>query len=70
MTDRRFFRASGPFSLSYIASKIDAETPSPVIGDISIQDVGDLETAGQGDFSVFFEFAMPRPWPKQKPAPW
>lgn len=55
MTDRRFFRASGPFSLSYIAARIDAETPSPVIGDISIMDVGDLETAGQGDLSVFFD---------------
>ncbi len=55
MTDRRFFRASGPFPLSYIASKIDAEAPSPVIGDISIQDVGDLETARHGDLSVFFD---------------
>jgi UDP-3-O-[3-hydroxymyristoyl] glucosamine N-acyltransferase len=55
MTDRRFFRASGPFTLSYIAAKIDAETPSPGIGDISIQDVGDLETARQGDLSVFFD---------------
>jgi UDP-3-O-[3-hydroxymyristoyl] glucosamine N-acyltransferase len=55
MTDRRFFRASGPFSLNYIAAKIEAETPPSLIGDISIADVGDLETAGQGDLSVFFD---------------
>ncbi len=55
MTDRRFFRASGPFSLTYIASKIDAETPPPAIGDISIEGVGDLETAERGDLSVFFD---------------
>lgn len=55
MTDRRFFRSSGPFSLSYIASRIDAEAPPPAIGDISIEGVGDLESAGRKDLSVFFD---------------
>ena len=55
MTDRRFFQSSGPFSLSYIASRIDAEAPPPAIGDISIEGVGDLESAGSGDLSVFFD---------------
>ena len=55
MTDRSFFHPSGPFSLGYIASQIDAEAPPSAIGDISIRDVGDLETAGQGDLSVFFD---------------
>jgi UDP-3-O-[3-hydroxymyristoyl] glucosamine N-acyltransferase len=55
MTDRRFFRAHGPFPLSYIASQIDAETPPPLIADISISDVGDLKTARAGDLSVFFD---------------
>jgi len=55
MTDRRFFHTSGPFSLTYIAANIGAETPAPMLGEISIRDVGDLETAGPGDLSVFFD---------------
>jgi UDP-3-O-[3-hydroxymyristoyl] glucosamine N-acyltransferase len=55
MTDRRFFRASGPFSLDYIASYIGAEAPSPSTSNIWIHDIGDLESAGSGDLSVFFD---------------
>jgi UDP-3-O-[3-hydroxymyristoyl] glucosamine N-acyltransferase len=55
MTDRRFFRACGPFSLNHIASHIGAEEPSPSTSNIWIHDVGDLEGAGCGDLSVFFD---------------
>jgi UDP-3-O-[3-hydroxymyristoyl] glucosamine N-acyltransferase len=55
MTDRRFFRASEPLSLGYIASQIDAETPSTAACSIAIHGVGSLETAAEGDLSVFFD---------------
>lgn len=55
MTDRRFFRACGPFALNYIASHIGAEAPPPSTSNIWIHDVGDLEGAGSGDLSVFFD---------------
>lgn len=53
MTDRGFFRACGPFALKHIAFRIGAEEPSP--SNIWIHDVGDLEGAGSGDLSVFFD---------------
>lgn len=53
MSDVRFFRPSGPFSLKQIAAHIGAEAPSARIGDILIQDISDLETAGEGDLSLF-----------------
>ena len=55
MTDRRFFRACGPLALNYIASQIGAEEPSSSTSNIWIHDVGDLESAGSGDLSVFFD---------------
>ncbi len=53
MTDLRFFRPSGPFSLDYIAEKVGAEPPASKAGGILIHDIGDLETAKQGDLSLF-----------------
>ena len=55
MTDQRFFRACGPFALNYIASHIGAEESSTSTSNIWIHGVGDLETAGSGDLSVFFD---------------
>jgi hypothetical protein len=43
MTDRRFFRALGPFTLNYIASHIGAEALPPSTSNIWINDVGDLD---------------------------
>jgi UDP-3-O-[3-hydroxymyristoyl] glucosamine N-acyltransferase len=53
MTDHRFFRSSGPFSLNCIADRIGAEPPAPEAGSILIHDIGALETAGRGDLSLF-----------------
>jgi UDP-3-O-[3-hydroxymyristoyl] glucosamine N-acyltransferase len=53
MSDVRFFRPSGPFSLKHIAAHIGAEPPSSRSGDILIQDISDLESAGEGDLSLF-----------------
>lgn len=53
MTDFRFFRPSGPFSLAEIARQIGAEPPAPEAADIFIHDIGDLETAKRGDLSLF-----------------
>ena len=51
--DTRFFRACGPFVLNYIASHIGVEESSTSTSNIWIHGVGDLETAGSGDLSVF-----------------
>lgn len=53
MTDLRFFRPSGPFSLNYIARQIGAETPAFGAGDTLIHDISTLETAESGDLSLF-----------------
>jgi UDP-3-O-[3-hydroxymyristoyl] glucosamine N-acyltransferase len=53
MTDLRFFRPSGPFSLRDIALKIGAESPTAAAAGIMIHDIGDLETAKHGDLSLF-----------------
>ncbi len=53
MTDLRFFRPSGPFSLDFIATKVGAEPPAPAAARILIRDIGDLETAKDGDLSLF-----------------
>jgi UDP-3-O-[3-hydroxymyristoyl] glucosamine N-acyltransferase len=53
MSDTRFFRATGPFPLSYIADRIGAEPPLADLRDTLIYDVGALETARQGDLSLF-----------------
>ncbi len=53
MSDVRFFRPTGPFSLKHIAAHIGAEPPAARLGDILIQDISDLETAGEGDLSLF-----------------
>lgn len=53
MSDVRFFRPSGPLSLKDIAAQIGAEPPSSRSADILIQDISDLESAGEGDLSLF-----------------
>jgi UDP-3-O-[3-hydroxymyristoyl] glucosamine N-acyltransferase len=53
MSDVRFFRPRGPLSLSYIADRIGAEPPTAESGGLLIYDIGALETARQGDLSLF-----------------
>lgn len=53
MTDLRFFRPSGPFSLGYIARQIGAEPPTAAAGDTLIRDISTLETAERGHLSLF-----------------
>ena len=70
MTDRRFFRACGPFALNYIAFHIGAEEPSPSTSNIWIHGVGDVETAGSGDLSVFFDIRYATALAGTKAVPW
>ena len=53
MTDRRFFRSSGPFSLDCLADRIGAEPPASEAGSILIHDISALESAGPGDLSLY-----------------
>src|ERR1700744_329317 len=53
--DVRFFHPSGPFSLKHIAALIGAEAPAAPSGEILIQNISDLESAGAGDLSLFFD---------------
>jgi UDP-3-O-[3-hydroxymyristoyl] glucosamine N-acyltransferase len=53
MTDPRFFRRNGPFSLGEIAREIGAETPSAEAGRLMIHDIAALEDAGPDELSVF-----------------
>src|SRR5258708_16934537 len=52
MTDPRFFRRHGPFSLGDIARAIGAEPPGSD-GSRMIEDIAALETAGPNEITVF-----------------
>ncbi len=58
MTDIRFSRPNGPFSLNYIAAQVGAEPPAPRTGSILIHDIGDLETAKHGDLKSLLRRAL------------
>jgi UDP-3-O-[3-hydroxymyristoyl] glucosamine N-acyltransferase len=53
MTDDRFFRRAGPFRLDEIAHAIGAELCDRARADFLVNDVAALETADEGDVSVF-----------------
>src|ERR1700722_18824195 len=53
MTDPRFFHRLGPFSLGDIAKEVGGELQDLATDALMIHDVSALETAGQGDLSVF-----------------
>jgi UDP-3-O-[3-hydroxymyristoyl] glucosamine N-acyltransferase len=53
MSDIRFFRPRGPFALKQLAAQIGAEPASAAAGEIMIRNVTDLESAGEGDLSLF-----------------
>lgn len=55
MTDRRFFRRSGPFALGQIAAHVDADLPTPESSSFMVQDVASLDSAKSGDLSVFYD---------------
>jgi UDP-3-O-[3-hydroxymyristoyl] glucosamine N-acyltransferase len=53
MSDERFFRREGPFTLAVLAQKIGAELAQPERGSQIVRDIADLEQAGQDDIAVF-----------------
>src|ERR1700682_3945390 len=53
MTDPRFFRRHGPFSLGALAEEIGAEPPSHDTAALMIDDLAALETAGSREICVF-----------------
>ena len=53
MTDDRFFDRAGPFALGELASRIGAEMCNRAAADFPVRDVAALESAGEGDISVF-----------------
>lgn len=55
VTDRRFFRRNGPFSLSELAGRIDAELSQRESSAVMIEDVAALEAAAPGEISVFYD---------------
>src|SRR5260370_6545689 len=53
MTDPRFFRRSGPFSLAEIVQRIGAEPVDDESVRLMIHDIAALETAGPHEITVF-----------------
>jgi UDP-3-O-[3-hydroxymyristoyl] glucosamine N-acyltransferase len=53
MTDPRFFRRTGPFSLAEIVERIGAEKLDDEAGRLMIRDIAALETAGPNEITVF-----------------
>jgi UDP-3-O-[3-hydroxymyristoyl] glucosamine N-acyltransferase len=53
MSDQRFYKAEGPFTLALLAQKIGAELPEPARAGQLVRDIADLEAAGQDDVAVF-----------------
>ncbi len=53
MTDDRFFERAGPFPLGEIAAHIGAAMDNSAAADFAIRDVSNLETADEGEISLF-----------------
>ena len=53
MSDNRFFRAEGPFSMGQIAGIVGAELAQPERADELIHDVAELTDATSGQLAVF-----------------
>src|SRR5882762_4277224 len=53
MTDPRFFRRSGPFSLAEIVQRIGAEPVDDESGRLMVHDIAALEAAGPHEVTVF-----------------
>jgi UDP-3-O-[3-hydroxymyristoyl] glucosamine N-acyltransferase len=55
MPDKRFFRLNGPFALGDIARHIGSNVPIDASSDFLIHGVAALDSAGEGDVSVYSE---------------
>jgi UDP-3-O-[3-hydroxymyristoyl] glucosamine N-acyltransferase len=53
LTDVRFFRRSGPFTLSDLAARVSAELPPGAPAAFMVNDVAALDSAQSGEISVF-----------------
>ena len=53
MTDRRFFRRSGPFSVAQLADRTGAELADAGSGAVMVHDIAALENATSGELSLF-----------------
>jgi UDP-3-O-[3-hydroxymyristoyl] glucosamine N-acyltransferase len=53
MSDQRFFKAEGPFTLALLAQKIGAELAEPARAGQLVHDIADLEAAGKDDVALF-----------------
>ena len=53
MSDERFFKREGPFTVAVLAQKIGAELLQPERADQIVCDIADLEQAGKDDIAVF-----------------
>jgi len=53
MSDSRFFRADGPFSMGQIAEAVGAELAQPERANEMIRDVAELADAASGELAVF-----------------
>ncbi len=53
MSDPRFFKPAGPFTLNDLASKIGAVLADPAQGARTVKDIADLGGAGENDLALF-----------------
>ena len=53
MSDERFFKREGPFTVEVLAQKIGAELKPPERAGQIVRDIADLEQAGKDDVAVF-----------------
>ena len=53
MSDQRFFKPEGPFTLAVLAQRIGAELMQPERAGQLVRDIADLEEAGKDDIAVF-----------------
>jgi len=58
MTDDRFYRPAGPFTLGSIAEKVGGRLASPDAAGIVIRDVAELQTAQEGEVALFCDKAF------------
>jgi UDP-3-O-[3-hydroxymyristoyl] glucosamine N-acyltransferase len=58
MSDKRFFRADGPFALGQIAEQVGGRLVSPEEANIILHDVAELRSAGEGDVALFCDAAF------------
>jgi UDP-3-O-[3-hydroxymyristoyl] glucosamine N-acyltransferase len=55
MTDDRFFRRSGPFTVGELARHVGADVPTDASAEILVHGIAALDKAGSGEVSVYSE---------------